>query len=164
LSTQAYIRWEGFRDDHLKEAFKRLIEIYSPAFFQRIGLRYRNVIIRSKLGLDDVPWYELLQPHIAGEMGDENISKEILEAKRHLVINLGVEVGKVRVQHFLATVTQESAKEQCYVVDADYYYDAKTEPDDAITRLNSLNKYAGRLFRWCIRDRLYEAMGPQAVE
>src|SRR5437016_5486281 len=68
VTTRAYERWEGFKE-HLHYPFKALCEIYRPTFFARIGLRYKDVIRRSKLGLEGIPWSELLNPYIAAEFG-----------------------------------------------------------------------------------------------
>ena len=76
------------------------------------------------------------------------------------ILNLGNDIGMVRVKHFLAKLTNSS--EDCYVIDADFFTDVNTEPNDAIEKLNQLNKFAGRLFRWCIKDKLHDAMEPRA--
>src|SRR5216684_5262493 len=59
LTCKNYVRWEDFRESVLS-ALGPLLRIYEPSFFTRIGLRYRDVIMRSQLGLDDVPWGDLL--------------------------------------------------------------------------------------------------------
>src|SRR3989442_14073067 len=48
-ATRAYERWEGFKT-RLTPLVNAVIEIYQPAFFSRIGLRYQNAIQRSALG------------------------------------------------------------------------------------------------------------------
>src|SRR5438132_1497631 len=40
LTTAKYERWEDFKA-HLEAPLQAFIELYSPAFFSRIGLRYR---------------------------------------------------------------------------------------------------------------------------
>jgi len=160
LSSQSYIRWEEFKK-HFEEPLANFNSIYEPSFYSRIGLRYRDVIIRSKLGLADVPWSELLQKHIAGVLSEENVQDEVIHAEKTILLNLGDQVGKVRINHFLALVSETN--EECYVIDADFYTDNQTEPNNAIEKLNELNSYAGRLFRWCIRDKLYVSMEPEPV-
>lgn len=161
LSTEHYHRWEEFRA-HLGSALEHLHEQYRPSFYSRIGLRYQDVITRSKLGLEDVPWSELLQPHIAGELNDEHVKNEVREAKHEILMDLGDNVGQVRVRRSLTKLTESN--EECYVIDADYFTERKTESADAIDTLNSLNRFAGRLFRWCITERLYQSMEPQPVD
>jgi uncharacterized protein (TIGR04255 family) len=161
LSTEDYNRWEEFKA-HLEPALNQLHEQYRPSFYSRIGLRYRDVITRSKLGLEGVPWWELLQPHIAGELTDEHVRNEVKEAKRLVLIDLGENVGQVRLRHDLDKLTESD--EDCYVIDADYFTERNTEPSNAIETLNRLNGFAGRLFRWCITERVYQSMDPRPVD
>ncbi len=159
LSTSNYIQWEGFKG-HLKSSLESFNTIYKPSFYSRLGLRYRDVIIRSKLGLAGVPWSELLKDHISGILSEPNVKDEIIQLEKEFILNLGDDVGMVRVKHFLAKIKEDD--EACYVIDADFFTDAKTEPENAIEKLNQLNSYAGRLFRWCIHDKLHEAMEPES--
>ena len=161
LSTEHYNRWEEFRD-HLEAALENLHEHYRPSFYSRTGLRYQDMITRSKLGLEDVPWSELLQPHIAGELNDRHVKNEVRETKHEVLMDLVDNDGQVRVRRYLTKLTESN--EECYVIDADYFTERKTEPSDAIETLNGLNRFAGRLFRWCITDRLYQSMDPQPVD
>jgi uncharacterized protein (TIGR04255 family) len=48
LSTTSYIRWEKFREA-LELPFTQFCQVYEPSYLTRIGLRYRDVIIRSQL-------------------------------------------------------------------------------------------------------------------
>src|SRR5688572_26663011 len=43
LTANAYDRWENFRQ-HLDGPHRAMVEVYQPAFYTRIGLRYRDVI------------------------------------------------------------------------------------------------------------------------
>jgi uncharacterized protein (TIGR04255 family) len=159
LFTTDYKRWEDFKE-HLKTPLQALIEIYQPAFFIRIGLRYKDVIERSALGLTDVPWAELLKPHIAGELSDPNLAGEILSVASQSRIRLGDNRGQVLINHGLAT---NEENETCYLIDSDFFRDEKTEVNDAIQVLDYFNRQSGRLFRWCITDRLHDAMRPQQL-
>jgi uncharacterized protein (TIGR04255 family) len=72
LSTTRYERWEDFKA-HLLEPLSALIEVYSPSFFSRIGLRYRDLIDRGRLGLKDVPWSRLLKEHGLPEESEDQL-------------------------------------------------------------------------------------------
>lgn len=61
FSTVRYDRWEEFSKD-IDDILPTFIDIYKPKFYTRIGLRYKDIIIRSKLGLEDKKWTELLKP------------------------------------------------------------------------------------------------------
>ena len=71
LTTQRYQRWEEFRE-RLEKLITTLVEIYRPNFFTRIGLRYQDLIVRSKLGLKDYSWTDLLEPPHCGGVGQSD--------------------------------------------------------------------------------------------
>lgn len=159
LSTKAYVRWEDFRA-HLEGPFEAFVAEYRPGYLTRIGLRYQNVIQRSALGLDGRPWGEVLQPHIAGELANNEIGNSAEQAVRDIVFGLGGS-HRVRLRHGLARRNAEP--EDCYLIDADFYTEERRGHDDAIGSLNELNGHAGRLFRWCVTDLVHEALGPEPV-
>lgn len=157
LTAVAYERWEDFRA-HLQGPYRSLLTVYRPSFFSRVGLRYRNVVRRSALGLAGASWNELLNPAIAGELAS-NIADDIEHAGREFVLRFSELEGCVRVRHGILRQDDES----CYVIDADFFLEPKTEIDHAFTVLDAFNKQAGRLFRWCVSDRLHQAMEPCSV-
>lgn len=160
LSTSKYEHWEDFKT-RLQSALSVLVRRYSPTFFVRVGLRYRDVIRRSVLELTDIPWTELLHPHMLGELASAEVGRDILHAAREVIISLPGEGTKVRVRHGLGRTAGNG--EVCYVIDSDFFKDERTEVNDVFDVLNSFNRQAGRLFRWYITDRLHEAMQPRIV-
>jgi uncharacterized protein (TIGR04255 family) len=159
VTTMAYTRWEEFRR-RLTVAVETLSAIYRPAFCTRTGLRYRNVIRRSGWGLDQYRWAELLMPHLVGPLSAPAVGDAVLQLAGDVVIDLA-EPGRVRMQHGL--LPGKTPADTAYYVDADFSTDERLEVDRAIERLDYFNRQAGRLFRWCIRDRLHDAMGPTAI-
>lgn len=156
LSTTAYVRWEDFRI-RLRTPLDALVEVYGPSFFSRLGLRYRDLIRRSKLGLSAVAWNELLRPHIAAELTASKVP--VVEA-RHQVIFLIEAERRARLLHGL----QKQDDEECYTIDADFFTEGRTEIPDAERVLTDFNREARRLFGWCITPRLHEAMAPRAIQ
>lgn len=159
LTCKKYDRWENFKA-HLAGAVTALIDVYGPAFFTRVGLRYRDVVRRSKLGLADVDWVELLQPHIAGELTRPEIRAEIRHIAKELVVGLPNDVGLVRILHGLGHVDDD---EDVYLIDSDYFTDQKTECHNVHSILDGFNAEARRIFRWVISDRLHDAMEPRQL-
>jgi len=86
VSTSKYRHREEFYERFMN-AYEKLLNIYKPPFFTRIGLRYTDVFVRSRLGLDGVKWTELLQPPFLGLLSSD-VSDEIrrsdLPASIHL--------------------------------------------------------------------------------
>jgi len=159
VSTVEYKRWEDFKH-HLEIAFTAFIEEYKPHFFTRIGLRYQDLIQRSKLGLDDISWSELLSPPIAGELSAPEIVDRITHCINQLTIKLDDEGGMILLNHGL--VSNEKS-EDLYLIDSDFLTEQRTEVQNVNERLDYFNKFSGRLFRWCISDRLHESLEPQSV-
>ncbi len=155
LATTKYSRWEDFRL-HLETPLNSLKKIYGPAFYVRIGLRYRNVIDRNALGISS-GWADLIAQHVLGELADEDIGPRIESAARDVVISLDGGAN-VRLQHGLGV--DNETQQKVYVIDADYHTAERTEVDHAITTLDRFNAESGKLFRWCITEGLHNAMGP----
>ncbi len=163
VTATQYIRWEEF-SEHLSLALRALTESYGIAEYRRLGLRYRDVIRRSTLKLDDAPWSTLLKPVLLAEIVSEDLriaDGEVLHAARELVLRLDSEDDKVRFFHgFAQAALPESPPETCYVIDADFSREKYTERKDADEILDRFHKEAGHLFRWCITDKLHTAMDP----
>lgn len=161
LTDRKYVRWEEFRQN-LDFPLHSLESEYGPAFFDRIGLRYQNLIRRSTFGLENVGWSELLKPHIAGELSSQDVASEIEQAARQVVI--AVKNGMVQVQHgIIAQKRDDGSLEQCFGIDADFYRDQRTEVTNGRSILDEFSRVAGWLFQWCITPRLHAAMQPESI-
>lgn len=156
LSCFRYSMWDDFRA-RLLRILECLDAIYGPSFYTRVGLRYRNIIDRGRLGLEGVPWGQLFQPHLAAELSS-NMADSIVQNQHQLLINLPNEEGQVRVVHGLT-----GASPQTYAIDSDFFTEQRVEKTDAARKLDAFNKYSGGLFRSLINDKLDGAMGPHAV-
>jgi len=159
LTTRRYMRWEDFRG-RLVKVIDALRAEYSPSFYIRIGLRYRNLIKRAEWGLEDVSWADLLEPHIAGPLSSAGVVSAIDRVGSEVTI--GLDAGKVTLKHGLAAATKGAAPNS-YVIDSDFFLEGRTEIDDGLDKLDHFNREARRLFRWAIKDRLHEAMGPESI-
>ena len=156
-----YTRWEPFRQE-LERAEAALRETYAPAFFTRLGLRYRNVISRDRLGLAGAEWSDLLQPHIVAELGDVAVSSQIAVTETASILRtLDVLGGQVRLLHGL--VKDEETGEQCYAIDCDFSITEGKGINEPFETLDKFHRLAGRLFRWAITDVLHTAMEPEAI-
>ena len=158
LSTSRYETWKDFKQK-LEIPLRTLINVYSPSHFSRIGLRYRDVLQRSTLGLDDVSWTALLQPQILGVLVDPEIEQSVQNMES--VYTISLPDGESAVQVSTQLTQDRNASEVCYVIDSDFFKASKTLTDNAIGRLDDFNKHAFRLFRWCITERLHKSMEPE---
>lgn len=158
LTANKYERWERFKGK-LEIPLRALIEIYSPAHFSRIGLRYIDVIKRSALGLDGVSWTDLLQPYILGILDAPEISDFVQNSESRYEI--GLSDGESTVRMITKLVEAADNSEICYMIDSDFFNTKKTPINDTMDRLDYFNKRASRLIQWCITDRLNKSMEPQ---
>jgi uncharacterized protein (TIGR04255 family) len=160
LTSRNYERWEAFWQQ-LAVPLQALQDEYSPAFFTRLGLRYRNVIRRSALGLSTVPWADLIRPYLVGVLALPDVEPYTQQAKQQSLILLRGVLGQVRINN--GSARDPETDEDCYVIDSDFFTDERTETKHAGSTLGEFNRKAGHLFRWCIEDQLHAAMVPQAI-
>ena len=156
LSCKKYRMWEQFRDS-LQKSLALLEKIYQPSFFTRIGLRYQDVISRYHLGLKDVGWSDLLSADLASEFHSHIASAVESTSHQHVLRLQGL--SRLTLQHGLGSKDGDV----CYIIDMDFYIAERTGVEDAGKILNYFNREAGRVFRWCIADRLHKAMEPELV-
>jgi uncharacterized protein (TIGR04255 family) len=154
-----YTTWEDFMR-RFGVAIEALRREYAPAFFNRIGLRYVDIVRRSRLNLAGVPWRDLLNPQIAGELASE-ISEDVQEATHVLVVKLNEQGDRVRMNHGILRTREP--EEESYRIDNDFYSEQRTENDNVATRLDELHRESGYCFRWCISRTLHDAMEPQPL-
>jgi uncharacterized protein (TIGR04255 family) len=159
ISTSEYVRWEEFTK-RFRSSYDGLLAIYKPPFFARIGLRYVDIFDRSKLGLKDVSWTDLLQPYFLGLISS-SVGKSVRTCENVYEVNLSDGESMVRI--ITSLVQNMQSNEQCYIVDSDFHTFKRTPPDRTFERLDFLHQRATRLIRWIIQDRLHNAMEPQEI-
>jgi uncharacterized protein (TIGR04255 family) len=157
LTCKKYSRWEEFRG-RLERSIGCLVREYDPPYLIRVGLRYRDVVRKSRLGLNGARWSDLLNSEVAAEF-HSTVAASIEHAYKQLVLKLPREGAHVVINHGLVDINGES----CYFFDSDFATTQRTEINDAIGILDYFNRQSGRLFRWCIADRLHDAMGPRPL-
>jgi len=160
LTATEYRRWEEFRE-RLEMPLGALLRCYEPEYFSRIGLRYVDAISRSRLGLSDVAWRELLSPALLGMLGSEDLSDsvETLEAVQQLRLADGK--GSVRIA--IRLTTAPDSDESVLVIDSDFFDASRSQITESRDKLDFLNARASRLIRWAITERLHEAMEPEPL-
>lgn len=154
LTTTEYRGWTEFRD-RFQFALDALVEVYQPILFTRIGLRYTDVIVRSKLGLDGANWSDLIEEHVLGILGS-SVRDNVEHAEAAFEVALKGCEGHVRV--ITRTVKSVESGEGCFMIDSDFYSTIKAKVEESVPRLNSFHAVAFRLFRWCITEKLNNAL------
>jgi uncharacterized protein (TIGR04255 family) len=161
LAETNYEKWELFIDE-VRRMESALQEIYKPAFYSRIGLRYRDIISRSELKLTRVGWQDLLKPYFLAELGDKDVAGTISRIQTRTTFKIPrIPDAQITLRHGL--ITKKENNEQCYLIDADFSAERKEGVNEPFEILDRFNVLAGRLFRWAIQKRLHDAMEPRAI-
>jgi len=160
FKTTSYTQWEFFKQQ-LDLLRGNLEQVYRPAFYGRVGLRYVDIIRRSVLGLENVPWAELLNPAIGGELTAPELGESIDSTSSQLHCKLEGENRFLTLRTSIALA--EPTKERCFLIDCDLHTHKRTELADVTSALDTFNRASGNLFRWTIRDRLRDALQPKPL-
>lgn len=160
LSTRRYQRWEEF-SHMLALPVAALLDAYSPEHFTRIGLRYVNIIQRSKLEMPDRRWADLIKPHILGILAAPEVDGSVRNFESKFEVGLSDGESAVRIR--TSFVQPADNGEIRYKIDNDFFTSKKVEVGGMTDKLEFLNSRSGRLFRWAITDDLHRAMEPDEV-
>ena len=164
LACNRYTDWETFAKK-LDTPLASFIQVYKPAYFERIGLRYMNFISRESLGLTDVPFSELIQPQYLGVLADEEIietstSRSSVDAE--LAIRGGCRV-KLHAGPGIVQLNGHQDKEVKFIFDQDLFMPGNVPVNYSAGALQALHSQAYPIFRGAITELLHKAMDPQDV-
>jgi len=168
LSCNRYEQWEDFQP-RLIVALETVKQIYAVTHWTRLGLRYRDLVVREAIGLQGVPWRELLAPFLLGISiadslveGDQLAETDVLAAQSYVSFQL--EDCVLGLRHGI--VKKEQTADQAYLIDADFYLDhqvARLDLEVIQQHLEQFHAHSGAVFRGCIQPRLHAALDPHPV-
>lgn len=164
LSTNRYTRWEEFAA-MLDKPLAAFIQLYKPACFDRVGLRYLNFFSRKALELEDVPFRELFEPAYAGLLGDEDVPEPTVSRSgvdAEMAIRGGCRL-KLHAGPGKVTMAGKTDEEVKFILDLDLYMSAKVPVNLSAGALQTLHSQAYGVFRGAITQKLHDAMEPQEV-
>jgi uncharacterized protein (TIGR04255 family) len=160
IAENSYDQWPTLRQD-IETARSALEEIYRPAFYTRVGLRYQDAIDQRELGFDpELPWAELINPALTSFLGaaEPAIKQAVIDLTGNALVSLdGAPDAMARIMY--GTAQREPDNQVVYLVDADYFTNERKQGGEVLELLDYFNKEAGQLFRWAITDRLRDALG-----
>ena len=165
LSTLRYTGWEEFASE-LDKPLAEFIRIYKPAYFERVGLRYVNIISREKLSLRDSAWKELIAPAYLGAMAEEDVREEdVLNSAVDIQCKLDsscaakVHAGPGRLRQNRPDAPQDT--EIKFILDMDLSMGGQVSCNLSAGGLETLHAHATKLFEGAITDALRTAMQPE---
>ena len=161
LSCNRYTCWEDFAAK-LDQPLAAFIQIYKPAYFERIGLRYVNFFSRKKLELEQTPYRELIAQRYLGVMGDEQVVEPSVGRSgvdAEIALRGGCRV-KIHAGPGQLHRNGKSDGEVKFIFDQDLYMPGKIAPNLSAPALQTLHAQAWSIFRDAITDELHDAMEP----
>lgn len=161
LSCTRYTSWEDFARK-LDKPLAAFIRVYQPAYFERIGLRYLNFISRKQLGLDGMPFRELIQPCYLGPLTDPEVT-EANTTRCSVDTEMSIRGGcrlKLHAGPGMVKINNSTDNEVRFILDMDLYMPGKVPVNLSAGALQTLHSQADSLFRGAITETLHDAMEP----
>ena len=161
LACTQYTRWEDFAKK-MDVPLATFIQIYQPACFERIGLRYLNFISRQNLGVQEFQFNELISESYLGILGDPEINEPA-------ALRSGVDAevslpGGCRVKlHAGPGLVKQNGQQQNeikFIFDQDLYMTGNIPVNYSAGALETLHSHAYPIFRGAITNALHDAMEP----
>jgi uncharacterized protein (TIGR04255 family) len=162
VRTSKYEKWDAFRE-HVVTALRTLLTTYTLSVFARISLNYVNVIDKEALGLKEARWSELVRSSLIGPLSEPDISEETVE-DHHSHWSMMIDATTLEVISGL--VLKAETNNVSFLIDNTFSREESLDADEhkSLALLDEFNRESGRVFRWCIKDRLHEALRPAAID
>ena len=161
LTCNHYTSWEEFAKK-LDKPLAAFIQIYKPAYFERIGLRYLNFISRYELGLEGVPFSQLIAPCYLGPLMEKDV-QEANSTRCNIDAELNIRGGcrlKVHAGPGFVKKNGKSDQEVKFIFDQDLFMPGQVPVNLSAGALQTLHAQAWSIFRGAITDQLHNAMDP----
>lgn len=165
LTCQNYSDWETFAG-MLDQPLAQFIRIYKPSFFERVGLRYLNAVSRSELGLQGVPWSELITPPYLGMLGAPGVEeKGVTRCTQEMETALA---GGCRLKlhsgpGMIRRAGRPEDKEVKWILDLDFFMSGNVPVNLAATSLQTLHLHSAGVFHGALTETLRDAMHPSPL-
>ena len=171
-TSTSYRSWDEYLPG-LLSAVVALNQELGALCITRIGLRYKDVIERSVLGLEGTPWHELIKPFLLGPLAFDALSEDgqfdedaVDSQVSQSLIRL--DECKLLLQSSLLTSMADASK--AFLIDADFFHELDGAEEcgniaessvELEALLETLHSNAGALFRRAITEKLHDALSPE---
>ena len=161
IRTFQYERWEIFKE-HIENAIRTLLATYTLSVFTSLSLNYINVVDKDALGLKDVRWADLIRGSLIGPFSETSASDDDL-FELHSFASLKIDDGVLRIISGL--VQKTDTKNTSFLIDNEFVFDESMDADEhkSLAVLRRFNLESGRVFRWCITDKLHQVLRPSPL-
>ena len=164
LACNRYTTWEEFAK-MLDKPLAAFIQLYKPAYFERIGLRYLNFFSRENLGLDDTPFRDMFTPSYLGLLDDNEITENLTHRSgvdAEISLPGGARV-KIHAGPGLVKQNGQQQKEIKFILDQDLYMSGNIPVNYSAASLQTLHSQAFPIFRGAITELLHNALEPSPI-
>lgn len=159
LSCNRYHSWEEFAR-MMDRPLAAFIRTYAPAYFERVGLRYLNGFSKEALGLEELPWKELIQPAYLGLMASEDVPEQAF-ARCLQDVELSLPGGcRLKMKVGPGMVKRGNVQQGRMIMDLDVFMAGNIPVNLAAGSMQTVHTHAGSIFRGAITDTLHDAMEP----
>lgn len=159
ISSLSYDQWENYREKvkSIRMTFER---IYQPSFYTRVGLRYKDVIDRTRFDLRNKGWVDLIQPSILGVINASNQS-----TLKQWTVNseFTYEGTDIATKQQLNLAHKVGDNLPVMVFDCDYFKIGNLRLDSIEEISDLLHDKSSTFLRNAITEELHRAMDPQAL-
>lgn len=156
VSTLEYDRWEAFKSK-IEDILTKFYSCYTIPGIQRIGLRYKNIIVRGQLGLDTYQWSDLLDVSALGPLA---MRADISRYKTEFEIKNADNCFTTR--HY-ELVRERASKELAMLLDCDYYSVGFFKIEDVAGLSDKLHDLSQKFIVESHKEVLLKAMQPQEL-
>lgn len=164
LACTNYTCWEAFAA-HLDQPLAAFLQIYKPAYYERVGLRYVNAISRAQLELSGNPFADLIAPCYLGPLAEPDV-KELSTSRCTVDLETAIRGGcRVKLHAGPGYVRKfgRDDKEVKFILDLDLFLPGQIPVNLSAGALQTLHSQSWSLFRGAITNTLHEAMEPEEV-
>ena len=162
LACSEYTCWEDFAR-MLDKPLAAFIQVYKPAYFERVGLRYINFISRKALELETVPFRALINGCYLGILAEEDVA-EASVGRCALDTESALRGGcRVKIHAGLGKIARPDKPdpEIKFIFDQDLYMPGNVPVNASAGALQTLHSQAYGIFRGAITDMLHDTMEPK---
>jgi uncharacterized protein (TIGR04255 family) len=161
IRAHKYERWEAFRE-HILTALRTLLATYTLSVFTRVSLNYVNVVDKEALGLKAVRWSELIRNTLIGPLSEPDVREEQID-EHFSQWSMDIDAGDLQV--IAGLVVKADTDHVSFLIDNTFSREESIDADEhkILSLLDGFNLEGGRIFRWCIKDRLHEALRPTPI-
>lgn len=170
LSCAKYLSWDDFKPKFIQayDVLRKLVPDITPL---RLGLRYKDVIVRESIGLEGVQWHELISPFLLGPLGLHAFNDDDLDIEESVptsVMQSTIRLEDCELLLQSALLRSADGDKTAFLIDSDFYVENSSPEvmnDDTQLHLTltKLHHSAGSLFRRGITEKLHAALSPKQI-